>query len=61
MEKNEKELINIAVDVAMASEAAISYEYLRGCPIEEMILIRDRVKDICDKREAQFNRRKHGK
>lgn len=56
VEKNERQLIDIAVDVSMASEGAIDYGYLREAPIEELILIRNRVKEICDKREAEFQR-----
>ena len=58
VEKNEKELIDIAVDVAMASEGAIDYGYLREVSIEELFIVRNRVKDICDKREAEAKRRR---
>ena len=56
VDADEIEFLEVIVDTAMASEGAVSVEYLRGAPIEEVIRIRDKVRDICNKRNQQVKK-----
>lgn len=52
----EKEMVEILVDISVASEASISYSYLRDAPIEEVIIIKSKMNDILKKRKAEADR-----
>lgn len=49
-----EKFIDICVDTAMASEGAVSYDYLINCPAYEASLIRNKISEINKKRASNM-------